>query len=252
MFSTPADSYDQFMGRYSKVLAPLFADFAGVGSNERLLDVGCGPGALTSELVRRSPASLVAAVDPSPPFIAATGQRFPDVDVRLASAEDLPFEDSLFDVSLTQLVVHFMTDPAAGLREMGRVTRSGGLVAACVWDHAGGGGPLSLFWAAARSMDPGVHDESDLPGTRQGHLGELFAEAGLTDIFETPLDIAVEHHSFEEWWEPFTLGTGPAGVYTAALEPGRRHELREKCRVMLPPAPFEITARAWAARAHVA
>jgi SAM-dependent methyltransferase len=249
VFSTSADSYDRFMGRYSRLLAPLFADFAGVESGQDLLDVGCGPGALTGELVQRSgAASLVSAVDPSSQFVAAARERFPEVDVRLASAEDLPFDAGRFDASLSQLVVHFMPDPIAGLREMGRVTRGGGTVSACVWDHAGDGGPLSLFWAAARSLDPGINDESDLPGTREGHLGDLFAQAGLIDVDEAPLDLAVEHNSFEEWWEPFTLGAGPAGAYTAALEPDRRQALGERCREMLPADPFVIAARAWAAR----
>src|SRR4051812_32261226 len=141
------------MGRYSMPLAPLMADFAGVVPRQRVVDVGCGPGALTSELVRRAGADSVSAVDPSEPFVAAAKERHPGVDVRLASAEQLPFGDDEFDVSLAQLVVHFMADPVKGLGEMRRVTRPGGVVAACVWDHAGGTGPLSPFWEAAHELD---------------------------------------------------------------------------------------------------
>lgn len=165
-----------------------------------------------------------------------------------ASAEHLPFRDRGFDAALAQLVVHFMTDAVAGLREMARVTRRDGVVAACVWDHAGGQGPLSMYWDAARELDRDVEDESELAGAREGHLAELFDAAGLHEIEETQLAVSVEHASFEEWWEPFRLGVGPAGAYAAGLDPERQTELRERCREKLPAAPFLLTARAWAAR----
>jgi len=247
-FDVPADAYDRFMGRYSRLLAPRMADLAGVTAGHRALDVGCGPGSLTGELVSRLGPGAVAAVDPSEPFVAAASSRFPDVDVRRAAAERLPFSDGAFDVSLAQLVVHFMSDPVAGLAEMGRVTRRDGVVAACVWDHAGGKGPLGLFWDAARELEPGVHDESRLAGVREGHLAELFEAAGLREIEATVLAADLEHSSFEDWWEPYTQGVGPAGVYVTGLDPDQRGELRERCRARLPAAPFVVTARAWAAR----
>ena len=180
-FDVAADAYDRFMGRYSNGLAGQMADLAGVRGGQRVLDVGCGPGALTTELVSRVGPGGVSAVDPSEPFVAAARERNPGVDVHLASAERLPFPDRVFDAALAQLVVHFMADPVAGLTEMARVTRPDGVVAACVWDHAGGGGPLGIFWRAARELDPDVHDESQLAGAREGHLGELFKAAGLRD-----------------------------------------------------------------------
>lgn len=157
-FSVRADEYDRFIGRYSVPLAPRFAEFAGVAAGQRVLDVGCGPGALTVELVRLLGAEAVRAVDPSENFVAAVRARHPGVQVQRAAAEQLPFDDELFDAALAQLVVHFMADPVVGLREMARVTTAGGVVAGCVWDHAGGQGPLSLFWKAARQLDPGVED----------------------------------------------------------------------------------------------
>ena len=247
-FVVDADAYDRFMGRYSAPLGPAFADFASIDAGQRVLDVGCGPGALTGELVRRAGAGSVAAVDPSPPFVAATRERHPGVDVRQAPAEDMPFAGGTFDAALAQLVVHFMTDPLAGIREMARVTRSGGVVAACVWDLAGGQAPISPLWAAARELDPDVDDESRRAGAREGHLEELFAEAGLVSIEGAPLSVTVEHQSFEEWWEPFTLGVGPAGSYTASLDETARARLRDRCRELLPPEPFSLTALAWAAR----
>lgn len=246
-----ADEYDRFMGRYSAPLAPQFADFAAVDAGQRVLDVGCGPGALTAELVRRLGPGTVSAVDPSEPFVAAAQERHPGVSVQRAVAEQLPFEDRAFDAALAQLVVHFMAQPVVGLREMARVTRKDGVVAACVWDHAGGQGPLSLFWQAARELDPDVESESQLAGAREGHLGQLFQAAGLHEIEESALSVSVEHPSFEEWWEPFTLGVGPAGGYAAGLDAKRQAQLRELCREMLPAPPFILTALAWAARGLV-
>ncbi len=247
-FAVAPDAYDRFMGRYSVPLAPKLADFASVAAGQRVLDVGCGPGALTAELVRRLGPAAVSAVDPSEPFVAAARERHPGVSVQRAAAEDLPFEDKVFDAALAQLVVHFMADPVAGLRELARVTGEDGVVAACVWDHAGGQGPLSLFWEAARQLDPGVDDESERAGAREGHLAELFRAAGLREVEESVLSVSVEHQSFEEWWEPFELGVGPAGAFVAALDEERQAELRELCRELLPPAPFTPPARAWAAR----
>src|ERR1700760_1457892 len=154
------------MGRYSEPLAVQFAGLAGVAGGQRVLDVGCGPGALTAELAGRVGTDAVSAVDPSAPFASAVRERLPGVDVRLAPAEALPFADGTFDAALAQLVVHFMTDPVAGLREMGRVTRPGGRVAASVWDHAGPGGPLSLFWKAAAVVVPGAPGGAGLGGGR--------------------------------------------------------------------------------------
>ncbi len=237
------------MGRYSVQLGPQLADLADVVAGQRVLDVGCGPGALTKELSGRLGPAAVTAVDPSEPFVAAARERHPGVTVERASAEQLPFADKAFDAALAQLVVHFMTDPVVGLREMARVTRMHGVVAACVWDLAvGGQGPLSVYWDAVRQLDPDVEDESGLAGVREGHLAELFEAAGLHAIEETQLGVSVEHPTFEDWWEPFTLGVGPAGSYAAHLDPERQAELRERCREKLPTAPFVLTARAWAAR----
>jgi SAM-dependent methyltransferase len=247
-FTVAADAYDRFMGRYSVLLSPQLADLAGVRPGQRVLDVGCGPGALTAELVQRLGAAAVSAVDPSEPFVAAARERHPNVDVQRASAEQLPFPADAFDATLAQLVVHFMSDPAAGVAEMRRVTRPDGVVAACVWDHAGGQGPLSPLWDTARDLDPDVQDESRLVGATEGDLTRLFESAGLRDVEETALHVSLEHPSFEEWWEPFSFGVGPAGAYVAGLDPERRAQLRERCRAALPDAPFMLSARAWTAR----
>jgi len=246
-FDVSAEAYLRFMGRYSEPLAAQFADLAGIGQGQRVLDVGCGPGALTAELARRTGADAVSAVEPSASFAAAARERLPEVDVRLSAAEQLPFPDDAFDAALAQLVVHFMADPVTGLREMSRVTRPGGVVAACVWDHAGGRGPLTAFWSAVRELDPDADDESDLAGVREGHLAELFAQAGLDRTRVTTLTVRVRYAGFEQWWEPLMLGVGPAGGYLASLDTGHQTALRERCRRQRPAGPVEVTATAWAA-----
>jgi SAM-dependent methyltransferase len=233
------------MGRYSAVLSPQFADFAEVAGGQRVLDCGCGPGALTAELVRRG--AEVAAADPSAQFVAAMRERYPDVDVREAGAEELPFEGASFDAALAQLVVHFMEDPVRGLSEMARVTRDGGVVAACVWDLTGGRAPITPFWDAARELDPNVTGETQRAGAGEGKLPELFAQAGLTEIEETALPVHVEHPTFDEWWRPFTLGVGPAGAYYQELEPAKQQELERLLREQLG-EPLTLETRAWAAR----
>lgn len=236
------------MGRYSEPLAERFVDWVGIRPGGRALDVGCGPGALTARLVARLGAESVSAVDPSAPFRAALAKRLPGVDVQAATAERLPFADDSFDHALAQLVVHFMTDPVAGLAEMRRVTHAGGIVATAVWDLYGARGPISPLWSAATELDPEAAGEADLPGVREGDLVRLAEAAGLTGIDETELAVTVTHPSFDEWWEPYTLGVGPAGAYVVGLDDERRGALRDRCRARLGPGPFPITAVAWVVR----
>ena len=245
-FDVASDSYLRFMGRFSEQLAAPFADLAGVRAGQRVLDVGCGPGALTAELVRRLGPASVCAVEPSASFAAAVARRLPGVDVRRANAEQLPFPALVFDVTMAQLVVHLMADPVAGLWEMARVTMPGGTVAACVWDHASDRGPLAAFWRAVRELDPAARDESDLAGAREGDLARLCTAAGFGRVQAGTLTVAAQYASFDEWWEPLTLGVGPAGAYVASLDPRRRDLQRERCLRRLGPGPPEVSATAWA------
>lgn len=245
-FAVSAESYDRFMGRFSVPLAAVFAEFSGVAGG-RVLDVGCGPGALTGELLARG--ATVAAIDPSASFVAAARERHPGVDVREASAESLPFADGAFDAALAQLVVHFMRDPVQGVREMARVTAPGGTVAACVWDHATG--PLGVFWAAVATLHTGAGDppsEAPRPGSHRGDLARIFGDAGIPDPVEEPIEVRVRFADLEAWWAPFELGVGPAGDHVAGLDVDARQALRERCRALLPEPPFEVRAIAWAAR----
>jgi SAM-dependent methyltransferase len=247
-FDVAADAYGRFMGRFSRPLAVQFVELAELHVGQRVLDVGCGPGALTAQLVSRLGSASVSAIDPSVPFVAAIQNQFPRIDVRRGAAEELPFDDAQFDCTLAQLVVHFMKDPVAGLSEMARVTRPGGWVAACVWDHGGGAGPLSTFWAAAHDLDPSAVGEADLAGSREGDLARLFTEAGLTAIEPSRLTVTVGYATFEEWWEPYTLSVGVAGDYLAGLDPERLDAVRARCRERLPEPPFDVDASAWCVR----
>jgi SAM-dependent methyltransferase len=247
-FEVAATAYDRFMGRFAVPLAPEFAARVGARAGQTALDVGCGPGALTEQLVARLGASAVTAIDPSESFVSAVRERLPGVDVRHGVVEALPFPDDSFDLTLAQLVVHFMSDPAQGIAEMARVTREGGVVAACVWNATpGGDGPLAAFWEAAHVLDPGVADESERTGSREGQLAALFADAGLRQVESAKLTVRVGFSTFDEWWEPFTLGVGPSGAYVASLDAQRRDALRARCAELLPRAPFSIDASAWTA-----
>jgi len=250
-FDVSADAYGRFMGRYSEQLAVSFADSAGLSAGDRVLDVGCGPGALTAQLVDRVGLGQVEAVDPSATFVEAARARFPGLAVRLAPAEDLPFGDDVFDAALAQLVVHFMADPVAGLREMGRVVRAGGRVAACVWDLAGNRSPLSTFWSVVREIDETAVTESGLAGARSGQLVELATAAGLVDPIGSTLTVRVEYADFEDWWAPYLLGVGPAGTYLARADDARRDAIRDRCRDLLPEGPFDVVADAWCVHASV-
>lgn len=246
-FLVPPDAYSRFMGRYAEPLAEVFAAFSGVSAGDNVLDVGCGPGALTAHLLAAG--ARVAAIDPSPPFVDSMRKRFPDIDVRQGTAEELPYDAAAFDAALAQLVVHFMTDPVVGVGQMARVTRRGGVVAACVWD--GPTGALAPFWEAVHLIDPAAEDEALLSGAHRGHLTEIFEAADMRDVEEHPIAVDVVHPSFEEWWEPYTFGVGPAGDYVQGLDDDGRVRLESVARGHLGDGPFTVTATAWAARGTV-
>jgi ubiquinone/menaquinone biosynthesis C-methylase UbiE len=248
-FTASADKYDRFMGRYTRTLAPALADAAGVTGGMRVLDVGCGPGGLTEVLAARVGAENVAAIDPAPQFAAACRERQPGADVRVGGAEELPWPDGAFDATLSSLVIAFMRDPDAGVREMVRVTRPGGTVAACMWDIPGGGMTmLSTFWRAARELDPTATGERARPGVAEGDIAERFRRAGLRDVVDGALEATADYGDFDDFWEPFTFAVGPAGDYLASLPPDRQEQLREAVRGAVPDGPFSLSARAWYAR----
>jgi SAM-dependent methyltransferase len=252
-FAPSAESYDRMMGRYLPTLAPAFADAAAVRPGMRMLDVGCGPGGLTAELVRRSGADRVAAVDPTPSFVKACRSRNPGVDVRQAAAESLPFADGQFGAALASLVVGFMKDPATGIREMARVTAPGGIVAACFWHHDQMPA-LGLFWRAASSLDPSIAGDLRRPGAAEGELSAMLAEAGLVDV-ESGLSARAPTTPTSATGGPRTHSVSGRSVPTTSLCPRRtaRCCARNAGSCSAGPAgPFTLEATAWFARGAVA
>ena len=255
-FNTPAEAYDRHVGRYSRELARALIAAAGVSPGQRALDVGCGPGALTAELVGLLGEDQVAAVDPSKPFVEACRARLPGVRVEAGPAEALPFADDEFDHALAQLVVNFMTDPQAGVGEMARVTRPGGTVAAAVWDYAGEMIFLRRFWDAAVAVDPSAADLDEgrsMPFCAPDELAALWSSTGLADVRVVPAVTTGRYDGFEDLWEPLERGVGPSGSHAASLAADRRAAVKEELRRRLSvgDAPFELTARAWVATGRV-
>jgi SAM-dependent methyltransferase len=248
-FTDAVENYDRFMGRYASGLAPKFVDAAGVRAGMQVLDVGCGPGALAVELAGRVGEDNVAAIDPAPQFAAACQARIPGADVREGVAESLPWDDGTFDAAMCSLVVAWMSDADHGIAEMARVTKPGGIVAAAMWDLAGGGMQmLSHFWDAAREIDPSVADEQPRAGVREGDLVERFGRAGLQGVSGGTLETSVEYTDFDDYWEPFTGDTGrPTGAFYASLDDAGKATLRDTVRASLPGGRFTLQARAWLA-----
>ena len=253
-FITSGDAYDAFMGRYSRLLAVPFVEWVGVTSGQSVLDVGCGPGALTDALVQRLGASAVSAFDPSPPFVAECARRYPGVDVRNGRAEAIPFDDEQFDAAIAQHVLHFVSVPIDAATEMRRVVRPGGLVAACVWDFDEGMQMLRYFWDAVLAVDPGAPDEAQtMRFGRAGEVADLFQAAGLVDIEETTITVKATYANFDELWSGFLAGIGPAGAYCNSLTDTQRTSLRAELftRVDSPAGEFSLDAAARCAKAVV-
>lgn len=253
-FAVAGVAYDAFMGRYSLGLAAEFAAAAGVVAGATAIDVGCGPGALTGVLVALLGAGAVRACDPSATFRDECAARHPGVDVRLGRAEAIPFDTDSVDAALAQLVLHFVSDPERAAAEMARVVRPGGTVAACVWDFADGMEMLRAFWDAALSIDAGAPDEArTLRFGRQGEIADLLVCAGLGHIEESTLHVSSTYASFDDLWNGFLAGVGPAGSYCAGLDAARRQRLRSalSARLGSPSGPFTLGAVARCAVGHV-
>jgi SAM-dependent methyltransferase len=250
-FAVPAQAYDRLVGRYSFALCAALAHAVDIAPETTVLDVGAGTGAGTRQLVELVGADRVAAVDPSAPFVEALRDRLPGVDVRQESAESLPFDEGSFDAAFAQLVVNFMSDPDAGVAEMRRVLRPGGVAVACVWDYPGEMTLLRVFWDAAAALDPagvaGVDERTRMPFARRGELAPLWRRAGLRDVSDGAIVVSAAYESFDDAWEPFTVSVAPSGAYAASLDESGREALRAEYRRRLgaPDGSFELSARAW-------
>ncbi|MFD5215916.1 class I SAM-dependent methyltransferase [Microbacterium sp. NPDC058345] len=246
MFRT-AEGYDRLIGRFLPSLAPAFAEFAGVRAG-RVLDVGCGPGGLTAELVERVGDGKVSAIDPSAPFVAVCRDRVPGADVVEGVAESLPYADGHFDASLSSLTVGFMTDARQGVREMARVTRPGGVVALCFWS-SGRMQAVGRFWRAAGRAIGALPSDDALVGRQEGDLEGLLEEAGLQDIRAAEIEATASYAGFDDLWSGYIAGVGPIGRYVRSLTPAQLEAVRVAAREDLGTAgqPFTLTAMAWAA-----
>ena len=258
MFSQ-SQAYEHFMGRWSRLLAPLLVRFADVQGRSSVLDVGSGTGALASAIAAAVPSCQVTGVDPAADYVAYAQAHVPNGRVRFAvgDAQQLRFADGTFDQTLSLLVLNFIPDPKKALREMIRVTRSGGVVAAAVWDYGQGMEMLRIFWDEAVALDPGIdrRDERHMPYCRKGELEALWRENDLQNVQERPLTIQLDFSSFEDYWIPFLAGQGPAGNYAASLGQDQLAQLQLRLRRRLvgkgQDRPFKLQARAWAVRGIV-
>jgi SAM-dependent methyltransferase len=249
MFSE-SDGYERFMGRWSRRLAPQFVAFARVGEGDRVLDVGSGTGALSFAAAAVRSAS-VTGVDPSAAYVRYAQDHADDDRVRfeVADARALPFPDDAFDRTLSMLVLNFVADPAAALREMIRATRPDGVVAAAVWDYGEGMQMLRAFWDEAVALNPDAEsrDEKHMPLSTRGALADLWRAHGLQNVDEEPLSIDMAFTSFDDYWQPFLMGQGPAGAYVSTLAEYARHALESRLRGRMADS-LKLPARAWAAR----
>lgn len=252
-----ARSYERFMGRWSELAAPLFTRFAHIPDRGNVLDIGSGTGALTLAIARLRPHCQVEGIDLSREYIefARTRTRNPRVKFETADAQDLPIAAGTFDAASSLFVFNFIPDPLKALSEARRVARPGGTVSAAVWDYGRGMVMLRIFWdaAVALSSSAGRLDEKRMPLCRMGELSELWARGGLRKVEESPLDITMRFENFDDFWDPFLLGPGPAGTYVKSLPKPRTSVLREEVRRRLgrPRGPFALPARLWAVRGEV-
>lgn len=246
-----AAAYERFMGRWSARLAPSFVDvvLADGAPPDAVCDVGCGPGTLSAELLRRRPDCRVTGVDPAPGFVAAAQERLgvSAAHFVVGSALALPLADDEVDAALALLVLNFVPDPPAGVAEMVRVTRPGGVVGAAVWDCEDGMTMLRVFWEAASTLREAARDDALDRPAGVGGLGPLLGLAGLVDVQEGRLEVSMTFASFDDYWSPFLDGVGPAGVYATGLGAADRDALRAELERRLGPGPVRMTSSArWA------
>ncbi len=255
-----AEAYERFMGRWSRLVAPAFADFVDIPDTGSVLDVGSGTGSMAFVVAARKPRTRVLGIDVSKQYVAYANSKnpFPErVSFQVGDARRLRFPDHTFETSVSLLVFNFIPDPAQALQEVRRVTKPKGRIAAAVWDYGAGMRMLRIFWDAAASLDPEAEklDEKHMPLCRAGELSELWRQGGLENVDEQPLEISMRFASRADYWDPFLLGQGPAGAWVRKLDDDRQRALRAELQRRLPTTrdhhPFNLPARAWAVRGTV-
>ena len=251
--------YEQYVGRWSRQVAPPFLSWLAIPAGRRWLDVGCGTGALCAAIVDRCSPASVAGVEPSEGFLKTARENLAGrAALHQGSATAIPLGDASVDVVVSGLVLNFVPDQRAALAEMARVTGKGGMIAGYVWDYAGKMELMRYFWDAAIELDPSATKMDEgirFPLCRPEALENLFTEAGLEGVEVKPIDIPMRFTSFDDYWQPFLGGQGPAPAYAMSLDETVRARLRDRIRERLPTAAngsIALIARAWAARAAVA
>lgn len=251
--------YEQYVGRWSRQVAPKFLSWLNIPAGRRWLDVGCGTGALCAAVLDCCSPSSVAGVEPSEGFLKTAKENLAGrAALHQGSANAIPLDDASVDVVVSGLVLNFVPDQRAALFEMARVTGKGGTIAAYVWDYAGKMELMRLFWDAAVELDPDAAKLDEgvrFPVCRPEALEELFASTGLEAVETKPVDIPTPFADFDDYWQPFLGGQGPAPAYAMSLDETARTRLRDRIRERVPIAgngSIFLTARAWAARASVA
>jgi SAM-dependent methyltransferase len=249
-------AYEPYVGRWSRLVAREFLAWLAVAGGARWLDVGCGTGALTQTVLTAADPAVVLGIDPSPGYVAYARSGVADRRARFAVADGrrLPVGDASVDAVVSGLVLNFVPDPGRAVREMARATRAGGLVAAYVWDYAGGMELIRCFWDAAAALDPSAVELDE--GRRFGlcrpePLAGVFQDAGLVEVRTRPIEVATRFRDFDDYWTPFLGGQGPAPGYATSLRAEQRGALREELRGRLPVAQdggISLVARAWAVR----
>ena len=255
------EAYERFMGRWSRLVAPRLLKFASIdAAATHVLDIGSGTGAMATTIAAQRPQVRVTGIDLSPEFVAfaksknAFGDR---VKFESGDAQSLPFPSGTFSASTSLLVFNFIPDPAKALREARRVTRSGGVIAAAVWDYGDKMEMLRAFHDAVGQVDPAAKtlDEKSMPLCREGELRQLWSGGGLEQVIESPLDVQLQFASFDDYWSPFLLGQGPAGAYVRKLDEEKRERLRQtliqRLNVKAESSPLTLPARVHAVRGVV-
>ncbi len=245
-------AYEQYIGRWSRRVAPLFLSWMDQPAGRRWVDVGCGTGALSAAILDHcSPASLVG-IEPSDGFLKVAVQTLGTRARFLSgSAGSLPLADRACDVVVSGLVLNFIPDLPAALAEMVRVVSPQGTIGAYVWDYAEKMEPIRYFWDAAVTLDPAaasLHEAARFPICNPAGLRNAFQSAGLTHVETAPLDVTAEFAAFEDYWHPFLGGQGPAPAYLASLPEARRAALKDILQARVQSRPIALNARAWAIR----
>lgn len=254
-----AAAYDAFMGRWSKVVAHRFVAWLSVPPHRRWLDIGCGTGALAEAILASAAPDEVWGVDPSEEFVAHVRAALPAHQERflVADGQSLPQSFADFDATVSGLALNQIPAPRAGLSEMMRVTRPGGIVAAYVWDFAEGMQMLRYFWDVTAGLDPGSSGldlAKEYPLCRADRLLELFQGAGLDAVEVRPLEVPTVFRNFDDYWSPLLNGYGRPGAYVMSLSEEHRSTLRERLRAALPAGAdgaICLMARAWAIRGRI-